>query len=856
MNPELLSKFQEKIYLKSNLYFPPQKTFLLEKRLIERINELRLTSYEDYYELLNKDEKEIGNLLDILTNKETSFFRIINHFEFLKDWLKKKEEVLDFRPSLKIWSAGCSTGEEAYSIAMTVLDTLRYPKAWDIEIIATDICYKAIKTAVEGRYEVERIKGIPDAFRKYINTDKDYGEVKEEVKKLVRFERRDIREEGRKNFFDFVFCRNVLIYSDFEGQKRVIDSIYKALKPYGYLFTGEGEILHILPHPFRTIESNGFLLYQKVPSKYEDIIERMKSRDENERLSALEELGAKRDKETAEHILRAVGDESWHIKKRALELLSSIQDKYLYPALEKALRDNKDANLRNIAIEVFIRLGNRSLKTVLSLLKDPDEEIRVFAATILGNIKNPEAVPYLIEALNDTDSNVCVSSAEALGRIKDKRAVGPLIEALKGDLWLKISSASSLKEIGDRSAIEPLIDLLSSSETRSIALEAIATILRRSCYFEPIPSLRDALLDKDIYGLLIDALKGNDLVQKKTSLILLGWLKDKRALPEMINLLSEYELKDLAIETISLFGKEGIEDIRSQLKDPRIEIRIAIEKILNRIGIGERLEDEGVVLLMKLISDYSGLYLGKERPINLGLRLAPVLLRKGINSLREYYDYLKDHPEDLPEAVSFISNNETYFFRESKQLRIFSKHILPEISKRNSGAHDHTPLLRILSAGCSTGEEVYTIGILIEESRLFRDWRIDILGIDIDSDAIEKAKRAYYTHRSFRGIDENLLWKYFIRHGEGFTVRKEIRKMANFSQGNILNPSSIGIFDIIFCRNLIIYFTDNAIERMASILYDLLKDGGYLLLGSSESFSRLDHKFKTIRYPGAVIYKK
>jgi len=856
MDSGLISRFKEKVYQKSNLHFPPQKTFLFEKRLIERINALRLISYEDYYDLLDKDEKEMENLLDLLTNKETSFFRITNHFEFLRDWLKRKEEIFDPRPSLRIWSAGCSTGEEAYSIAMTILDTLRYPRAWDIEIIATDICYKAIKTALEGRYGLERIKGIPDGLRKYIRTTKDYGEVKEEVKRLVRFERRDIREWERRDFFDLVFCRNVLIYSDLEGQKRVIDSLYRALKPLGYLFTGEGEVLHILPHPFRTIESNGFLLYQKIPSKYEEIIEVMKSGEEDKRLSAIEELGSKKDKESAELLIKAVGDESWRIRKRAIELLSSIEDRYLYPALENALRDNKDASFRNLAMEVFLHLRNRSIRTLISLLKDTDAEIRVFSANILGNIKDPEAVPHLIEALKDEESNVRITSAESLGRIKDKRAIGPLIEALKGDIWLQFSAVTALKEIGDKDAIEPLLSLLASPEIMGIALDAIAAILRRSNYPEDLPSLRDALQREDINNLLLDWLKGNDLGQKDASLILLGWLKDKRALPEMVNLLSDNRFMDLAIETLSLFGKEGIDDIRSYLRDPRIEIRMAIEKILNRIGRDRGLDDVGIVPLMNLISDYSGIYLSKERPINLELRLAPLLLKRGINSLRQYYDYLKAHPEDLPEAVSFIANNETYFFREARQLKILSEHILPEISKGNAGSYGTMPSLRILSTGCSTGEEAYTIGILIEESGLFRNWRIDIIGIDIDREAIEKARRAYYTARSFRVMDQNLLWKYFIRRGNGFIVREEIRKMTRFIQANILNPPSIGRFDIVFCKNLIIYFTEDAIQKTASILYELLREGGYLLLGSSESLSRFDHKFKMLRYPGAVVYKK
>lgn len=858
MNPELLLKFQEKVYLRSNLHFPPQKTFLFKKRLKERIDELRLQSYEDYYEILDSNEEEVEKLLAILTNKETSFFRIMNHFEFLRDWLKNKEAVLNLRPSLKVWSAGCSTGEEAYSIAMIVLDTLKYPKAWDIEIIATDICYKAIKIAVEGRYDLDRIKGVPDAFREYVRINKDHGEAREEVKRLVRFERADIREERRKDFFDFIFCRNVLIYSDFEGQVSLIKSLYRALKPFGFLFTGEGEVLHLLPHPFKTIESEGLILYQKIPSKYEDISEKMESKDDDERLSAITKLGTFRNQESAILLLKATGDENWLNRNRAFKILLSFEDAVLFPALQKALRDNRDAALRNLSIEVFNRLGKRSLPTVHILLKDPDEEVRIFSVNILGNIKSPDSVPLLIETLHDSESNVRIASAEALGKIKDKRAMKPLIEALKGNLWMQFSAISALREMGDRETIEPLVKCIINPETTEPALAAVAEILRRAFYYESIPSLKEILKRNDIHEILREGLRSKDFEKKKTSLILLGWLRDKEMIPEMINMLSEDAMRDLAIETISLFGKEGIGHLRSQLKDPRIIIRISIEKIINRLGISSVLEDDNPLPLMNLLSDYSGIHLSKDIPINLKLRLAPALLRKGIVSIREYYSYLKDHPEELHEAVSCIANNETYFFREPKQLRIFSENILPEMAKERSvGAYGNRPLLRILSAGCSTGEEAYTIGILIEDSGIFKDWRIEILGIDIDGEAIEKAKKAYYILKSFRGMDENLLWKYFIHHGEGFIVREEIRKMTGFSQGNLLKPSpSLGTFDIIFCRNLIIYFTEHAIERTASILYDFLKDGGYLLLGSSESLSRSDHKFKTLRYPGAVVYKK
>jgi chemotaxis protein methyltransferase CheR len=226
--------------------------------------------------------------------------------------------------------------------------------------------------------------------------------------------------------------------------------------------------------------------------------------------------------------------------------------------------------------------------------------------------------------------------------------------------------------------------------------------------------------------------------------------------------------------------------------------------------------------------------------LTLHTRVSHRLSVLGLQTYGEYYDFIQadSSREELYELASHITNNETYFFREKSQLDLFSnllKEIKTERQKRNEQK------LMVLSVASSSGEEAYSLNIIVQESGHFVwNWDIRITGIDINRLALEKAREASYTKNSFRGLngDSHLVGKYFSAEGERYALRRSLTKNVDFRHGNILDEGSyegLEPMDVIFCRNVLIYMSDEAIGRLARNFYRDLSKKGYLFIGSSES---------------------
>lgn len=271
------------------------------------------------------------------------------------------------------------------------------------------------------------------------------------------------------------------------------------------------------------------------------------------------------------------------------------------------------------------------------------------------------------------------------------------------------------------------------------------------------------------------------------------------------------------------------------------------------------MQPEDFRLIREFVAETFGIALDEDKQRYLTARLYPRLKELGLATFAEYYSHLKFSPSDA-ERLSFISlitNNETYFFREQAQLKIFAETVIPALRdrKRKSGARK----IRIVSAGCSTGEEVYTLAMLMLESGDFIwNWDLSITGIDIDPQVIEKARAGIYTGRVFQSTPERYLERYFRKSADGLHVRKILRTMTNFVQGNLLNLGRIFAgqeVDIIFCRNALIYFSDETIKRAVEGFANVLARDGLLFLGHSESLSRVTGRFRPLHFPGAIIYE-
>jgi chemotaxis protein methyltransferase CheR len=273
------------------------------------------------------------------------------------------------------------------------------------------------------------------------------------------------------------------------------------------------------------------------------------------------------------------------------------------------------------------------------------------------------------------------------------------------------------------------------------------------------------------------------------------------------------------------------------------------------------ISEEEFRLLRDFIHEKLGLHFDEGQKSALRSRLAGRLTSLDLASFEDYYHYLRFGPqreEELQRMVSHITNNETYFYRERAQLQVFADHVLKRLRERKSESGSRS--LRILSAGCSTGEEPMTLAMIVYETgQFFWGWDVQIIGMDVDQAALEKARRGLYFHNSFRSVSPAVIERHFVKQGNGSQVKEGVRRMVRFVHGNLTDPASyegLGPLDAILCRNVLIYFSDTMIRRVVEIFHRVLKPGGFLLLGHAETLSRISDAYTPIRFPGAMIYQK
>lgn len=273
------------------------------------------------------------------------------------------------------------------------------------------------------------------------------------------------------------------------------------------------------------------------------------------------------------------------------------------------------------------------------------------------------------------------------------------------------------------------------------------------------------------------------------------------------------------------------------------------------------MQPEEFRLIREFVAEEFGLLIDEGRVSYISSRLMPRLAELSLDSFMDYYACLKFSPRGCKEhqqLVSIISNNETYFFREDSQLQVLAGHILPLLKEKKQHAGERK--IRIYSAGCSSGEEVYTIAmILLESGHFLWDWDIMVTGIDVDPQMIDRARQGLYCGRAFQTTPQHYLEKYFTTAGDCFQVKDSLRRITSFEQGNLLRLDpflSSDPADVIFCRNVFIYFSDETTKKIVESFSGLLEPEGFLFLGHSESLSRITSMFQPVRHPGAIIYRK
>jgi chemotaxis protein methyltransferase CheR len=239
-------------------------------------------------------------------------------------------------------------------------------------------------------------------------------------------------------------------------------------------------------------------------------------------------------------------------------------------------------------------------------------------------------------------------------------------------------------------------------------------------------------------------------------------------------------------------------------------------------------------------------------------RLLERIGHSGSSNFREYFSRLRFEAggTELQALVNLMTVNETYFFREDYQFDCLVNSILPEIVARKKNKNP----IRIWALPSSSGEEAYTIAMcLIERWPGIKDHDVEIISSDIDTNILAHARAGLYSARSTQHVPEAYLRKYFTRTSGGFQIDDELRNAVEFTRVNLQDATDVRPyrnFDVIFCRNLLIYFDDVSRKQAAETFYDALQPSGFILLGHSESMSRISSLFQVRKFADAIVYQR
>jgi chemotaxis protein methyltransferase CheR len=271
-----------------------------------------------------------------------------------------------------------------------------------------------------------------------------------------------------------------------------------------------------------------------------------------------------------------------------------------------------------------------------------------------------------------------------------------------------------------------------------------------------------------------------------------------------------------------------------------------------------RLGEEEFRLLRELVHAHCGIFFRDESRYLVERRLAARIEALGLRTFPEYHRFLRFDPgraAELDEALDVLTTNETYFYREPLQLTAFTREILPDLARARASERR----LRILSAGCSTGEEAYTLAVIVKDSRLFEGWDVEISGCDISRRCIAQARAGVYGEHAFRFPEAEPMRRWFHLRGGKWSVDDAIRRMVRFGRENLLDARplpTVSRLDVLFCRNVMIYFDVSARKQLLRTFHQRLRDGGWLLLGHSESLLNLTADFEIVHLKADLVYRK
>ncbi|MBA1157440.1 CheR family methyltransferase [Microvirga mediterraneensis] len=272
---------------------------------------------------------------------------------------------------------------------------------------------------------------------------------------------------------------------------------------------------------------------------------------------------------------------------------------------------------------------------------------------------------------------------------------------------------------------------------------------------------------------------------------------------------------------------------------------------------GESLSPDEIRRLCDLLYRRTGMIFGESKRYYIERRVSDRMSATGMPTFPVYFSHVQASEDEVENLINIFTVNETYFYREEHQLQCLGRSLLPNI------VQDKKPgdLVRIWSVPCSSGEEPYSIAIwLLENWPLVDAYHIEIVGSDIDTRVLQMAVTGRYGERALSRLPPDVVERYFERPHDGERrIIQDLRESMTFTSVNLVDKASIasqGRFDIVFCRNVLIYFDDTSRLLAATNLYDALNPGGYICLGHTESMSRISNRFRLCRFEDAIVYQR
>jgi len=270
--------------------------------------------------------------------------------------------------------------------------------------------------------------------------------------------------------------------------------------------------------------------------------------------------------------------------------------------------------------------------------------------------------------------------------------------------------------------------------------------------------------------------------------------------------------------------------------------------------MSEFLSDPNFEKFRTLIYDSSGItFSHSNRPI-LESRLRERLRLAKLDDAGIYFDKIKSEPDEMKTFLDSITTNLTRFFRNQAHFDALENHVLPELVKYKR-AHGLEKKIKVWSAGCSTGEEPYTIAMILKD-KLPADFSYDVTASDLSLKSLMTAGQGFYPDARTQGIPEAYLTRFFNRAGDGYQVKDEVKNRVKFDYHNLKFDSGLRNTDIVFCRNVLIYFDEAAQKNVIDRFWTSMTNHGYLYIGHSESLFGMDTKFKFLKTEWAVLYSK